>query len=389
MGRFIVTSVGTSLITNIARVRDDKRPSDDKSPTLGTVLRDAAFHREPQSPKIAALVESLVSEALAYPDIDNPIGKSIPSAEMCQVAVYEEECGKLGPQEFHLLLASDTHQGRACASALEGYFRQRGHLAVQVKAIDGLTAESSRGFRTAMTEFVRWFDDEWARYKSASTDEPELVFNITGGFKAMQGFLLTVGLLHGASVYYVFEDRKELIRIPRLPIRFDYSPAAREHAPLLEQFSRTLLMNASELRNAGLPDVFYDEYEDDQAMMSPFGLSIWNAYRKDMLSERLLVWPHLRYADTFLIDWDRRLQPDERQALNEALAKMSMILQDGVGPAGIKADPGLQGETLRRVAGGEYQHARVSQALRVSHEEAGSELILRRFGLEPDVNAKP
>lgn len=389
MGRFIVTSVGTSLIMNIAARRDAKRKPDDETPRLVRLLKDQANYREPVGLVTESLVVGLVAEALANPEIDQPIGKRTPSAEMCQVAAYEEESGKVGPQDYHLLLASETYQGRACADALAGYFRNRGHVTVQVKTIPGLTTESSRGFRSAMTEFVRWFDDEWGRYCTSSSGPPELVFNMTGGFKAMEGFLLTVGLLNGANVYYIFEGETELIRIPRLPIRFDYAPAAREFAVLLEQLSHLDPMKASDLRAAGLPDVFYDEYADDQAIMSPFGLSIWNSYRKDMLSERLLVWPRLRYADTFLRDWDKRLQPEERQALNEALAKMSRILRDQGGPAGIEADSGLQGETLRRVAEGAYQHARVSEALRVSYEVDGSELIMRQFGLEPDVNAHP
>jgi hypothetical protein len=50
-----------------------------------------------------------------------------------------------------------------------------------------------------------------------------VTFNLVGGFKSLQGYMQTLGMLFADESVYVFEGERELLRIPRLPLDIDSS----------------------------------------------------------------------------------------------------------------------------------------------------------------------
>jgi CRISPR/Cas system-associated protein Csm6 len=48
-----------------------------------------------------------------------------------------------------------------------------------------------------------------------------VVFNLTGGFKSVQGFLQAISSFYADETIYIFQFSSELLQIPRLPIKLD------------------------------------------------------------------------------------------------------------------------------------------------------------------------
>jgi hypothetical protein len=75
-----------------------------------------------------------------------------------------------------------------------------------------------------MTDLAQWCGEYVAPLRGRHT---EIVFNLTGGFKSLQGFMQTLGMFYADETFYLFESSESLMRIPRLPIDID-SGAYRE-----------------------------------------------------------------------------------------------------------------------------------------------------------------
>jgi putative CRISPR-associated protein (TIGR02619 family) len=50
----------------------------------------------------------------------------------------------------------------------------------------------------------------------------DLLFNITGGYKAIIPYLTFMAAIHECRIFYIFEDNDNLIEIPPLPLKKDY-----------------------------------------------------------------------------------------------------------------------------------------------------------------------
>jgi hypothetical protein len=105
------------------------------------------------------------------------------------------------------------------------------------------------------------------------------------------------------------------------------------------------------------------------------------------LTEDLLELPHLSYLDNFRRDYQGCRNPNERIKLQETLTKVSSLLAKSQGDiSSLKADGGLQYEKYTNL---DLGHFRVTQGLRVSCHVENKQLILHRYGKEPEVNTHP
>jgi CRISPR/Cas system-associated protein Csm6 len=52
---------------------------------------------------------------------------------------------------------------------------------------------------------------------------PNLVYNITGGYKALIPYMTIMAQLNKLPLFYIFEDTDDLIEIPQMPISINYS----------------------------------------------------------------------------------------------------------------------------------------------------------------------
>jgi hypothetical protein len=127
---------------------------------------------------------------------------------------------------------------------------------------------------------------------------------------------------------------------------------------------------------------------DDKKIFSTWGTLIWQEVKLNLLSQDLLAFPRLVYSDSFRADYNHIKDAKERLKLQETLAKVAVVLErSGGNPAPLKADGGVQYD--KYVNQNRIDHFRVTQGLRVSCESRTGQLVLRRYGKEPDVNNNP
>lgn len=185
MAHLLITTVGTSLLTN----RDD-RPWAGWNGRAGDPLPNAEDVDQwlDQAEAVTASAETNTLYAIGVHDLDHI-----------------------------LFLHSDTPEGRFCSERLQHFY------AKCCRQVDGrsLTALgyshasfSQKGLKVLVEEAIKAVRE--AREKSLHP-----VFCATGGFKAEIAFLNLLGALFEVEVYYIHEQFREIIRLPRLPLNWD------------------------------------------------------------------------------------------------------------------------------------------------------------------------
>jgi hypothetical protein len=123
---------------------------------------------------------------------------------------------------------------------------------------------------------------------------------------------------------------------------------------------------------------------DGEVTLSNWGTLIWDKTKTKLLSGELLNFPKLRYERSFVQDYQKVKNPDERVKLQETLAKVSKLLsQSKNGVQALKGDGGVQLETYKNT---NIDHFWVNLSMRVSCKLVdGDNLSLRHYGTHDHV----
>lgn len=215
------------------------------------------------------------------------------------------------------------------------------------------------------------------------------MFNLTGGFKSLQGYLNTVGMFYADEIIYIFEKGGELISIPRLPIKIE-TGLFKEYATIFLQLSQTNVgISKNELST--IPEIMIEDFGKDQYLLSNWGELSWNNAKKDVLSSNLIELPFIIYSDAFKTDFKNTNRPKDKVALQEKIAKVSCLLQENKGDI-TSLKGGRGGGLLYDNYTGKNAHLghfRINQSIRVSCEYKNQNLILRHYGEHDYVNDNP
>ena len=187
MARLLITTVGTSLLTN-----RDNRPWQGWNGRAG----------DPLPP------EDDVDRWLASAD---PVQASAETNTLQGIGVCEAD---------HLrFLHSDTAEGRYCSERLQCFYTDL----MKCRQVDGrsLTALGYSHASFSQTGLKALVEEALKAVRSARENSLEPVFCATGGFKAEIAFLNLVGALLKVEVYYIHEQFREIVRLPRLPLAWD------------------------------------------------------------------------------------------------------------------------------------------------------------------------
>jgi len=175
-----------------------------------------------------------------------------------------------------IFLHSETEEGKLCAQALKTHYERKGYEAT-FDVIPHLSYREthfrSQGLRSLVGKLVECIRNERAQGR-------EVLINATGGFKAEGAYATLVGLLFDVPVYYIHEVFQEIVRMPAIPIDWDYSLLAE-----YEEFFRFLhqdLRSRYELEKklSALPQKIRSllEEEENFVMLSPAGEAFFQAY---------------------------------------------------------------------------------------------------------------
>src|SRR5699024_7664299 len=126
------------------------------------------------------------------------------------LGIYENNWNKC-EKDIHFLLATDTYQGKLTAELLKEFLSRKVQSA-QVIVPKNLNTKTKEDFKAGIRDLLKWCEDVLPGYKDAGY---EIIFNLTGGFKSLQGYLNTIGMFYADSISYIFEGADELISIPK------------------------------------------------------------------------------------------------------------------------------------------------------------------------------
>lgn len=288
--------------------------------------------------------------------------------------------------DHHVLITSDTALGKRCAELVKDHLLQHGQ-SVDIPELPGLTTADTASFEKGCKQLIHWCAENIPKFRA---DGYHVLFNLVGGFKALPGFLNTIGMFYADEILYVFEGRSgALVRIPRLPITIDLESLRPFGVPLAVMAEGDAGVPIVSL--AGLSRALYDEFDAGDAMISSWGLLVWQQIRDEVLKPKLLDFPRLRYEDSFRRDF-KGASDAERVVLQQTLAKVAALLEENNGDTGrLKSDGGLRYGNLQNKthAGKPIGHFRLAQDDRVSCIAENGELLLRRFGRHDDVENNP
>ncbi|BAY92690.1 MULTISPECIES: putative CRISPR-associated protein [unclassified Tolypothrix] len=369
MHRFVVSTVGTSLLSNQIRLKDPKnwQVMIDKTANW---TEDKIQKYEPDVIDIIVELKNRAEEKLYDGNILN-IREA--SAELNGIyGLYQEQINQ-GKQDVHFLISSDTYQSKMTSEILQLFLIKQG-INISITTPAGFTTASDEAFTQGIDELLNWFEETITGYKESGY---EICFNLVGGFKAIQGFVNTIGMFYSDSIIYIFEGSNEIITIPRLPIKIDISVIKPIQFALMAEGA---WINISELQ--GIPETLIFAV-DEKVILTSWGRLIWNRSKEDFLSEDLLIFPKIKYETSFEKDYKKITDKKERLKLQETIAKVSYLLVKYNGDiAPLKGDGGVQLETYTNTV---IDHFRVTLSLRVSCKIVGSNLSLRYYGTHAHV----
>lgn len=185
MARLLITTVGTSLLTN----RDDRPWT-------------WSHGKEDDTLPNPADVDNWLSTA-------NPV---IVSAEMN--TLHRRHIGETDRISF---LHSDTPEGKYCSDRLGTYYENKCREVRQC-VLSALSYQdksfAQRGLKSLISVTLR-------EIRFARDHKLTPIFCATGGFKAEIAFLNLLGALLNIEVYYIHELHREEVQLPRLPLTWN------------------------------------------------------------------------------------------------------------------------------------------------------------------------
>jgi hypothetical protein len=156
----------------------------------------------------------------------------------------------------------------------------------------------------------------------------EIVFQLSGGFKSLNGFLQSYGMVRAHQCVYLFEGSSELVRIPRLPVRLELD---RFDATWTDAFRRIEANYAvSPDAMTTVPGTLWATL-DGRVALTQWGELVWSAARSAVyrtpglatLSTRLVVAPAVN--ETL-----HTRSPVEVESANRSLDTVSAYLDGAV-----------------------------------------------------------
>ena len=373
--RFVVSTIGTSILTNLI---DNTNPEE---ATWRSVLSGSANLRQNEliSDTQKAVINELAERALNKILEDNVGTNCRISAELNGIyGIYEGRLPQGSPDQ-HYLICTDTAQGQQTGELIKGFLESKG-FTVNIFTPSQLSTRNTRVFATGTKELITWLDNAIPRPGSGW----DVIFNLVGGFKSLQGYMQTFGTFYADEIVYIFEGSTDLIRIPRLPIQIDTS-VVQEHSTKFAMMSAGGEYPIEKLK--GIPETLLQPIEDNgnTLELSTWGKLIWNRTKSSFLTEELLPFPGLIYADSFRTDYDGTHDYAARATLQETLAKVAYTLEKNEGNPYNLATGGLRFERFQRHTN--IHRFRITGSIRASCRIEEGGLILVHYGQHEYVDA--
>ncbi|MEA1969252.1 MAG: putative CRISPR-associated protein [Thermodesulfobacteriota bacterium] len=186
--------------------------------TAGTSLLGNINHDK--EGKLKEFVESGNIKSLCNELLKIKQDKRICGAEMNSVASIASK-NMLKSNFYHLILVSDTDEGRFIGKILEKIYVSKKSSVVfeksEYRVIEGLNSDDAKRFQQeGLKNLVRIIGEIVRQYGAE-----HILINATGGYKAQISFAGMIGQALDIPVCYMFESFSEIIELPPQPVSLD------------------------------------------------------------------------------------------------------------------------------------------------------------------------
>ncbi len=321
---YVLSTCGTSLLTNgrsneerslvnryaNAKTREEvtaKSAEDVKR--LDAIIADVQTRMRNTSPDDAKRLSAELNGLLTFYD-----GQKIPGGDQ------------------HVLLCTDTWLGYEAASIVADWLRQHGGTVQEVKRQEYLQTSDLESFQVALADLVRWCEETLPGYRQSRY---RVVFNLTGGFKSVQGFMQTLALFYADETVYIFESGSALLRIPRLPVRMAATEEIRRNLRAFRRLANEL--SVSDV--SSIPETLLMSM-DREHILSAWGELVWQQSKRDLYAEMLYDPPSDRivFGPKFKKSTGG-LPSDRLSILNERIDDLAVYLEQGKNPPRLDFKP--------------------------------------------------
>lgn len=363
MKNLIISTVGTSLLTNLVDTKQQK------------LLYEYSNCNESECPNdIKNLLDSLLPKIMEeLKSVELHFLRRV-SAELNGILGLYKETLSGRQDDIHFLICTDTYQGRKSAELVKSFLFNK-VLVCEIIQTNKLSTKNKTVFSEGIKELLKWFDETIYGYKKSGY---QIIFNLTGGFKSLQGYLNTIAMFYADKIIYIFEsEQSELIEIPRLPIQIDIKPFEKNK-------EKILLLNANKIYDINdfidFPESAFDSI-DDKLLLSVWGEVIWNKVKYELF-DKLPQLPFIEYHKNFSERYGEMVNKKQRFQLIETLAKISVMLDETNGNTSNLTKGGIQFSPLesKMFEGQQVYHFRSDLGIRINCVKKGNKLLLTEFG---------
>ena len=246
----VITTVGTSLIINY------QKSNNNRLTTHKNYLASAYKEKEDKHDK-------LIKESISKWISDN----SYASAEISSLYKIQQN------QEDEIkviLITTDTIGSNLCAELLNDFFKNKDNIIInKIYCIPKLNVKSRNDFvKEGVPNLIM-------QLSVILENEYNPIFNITGGYKGIIPLLTIYSAVNDCEINYIYEEFKELISIPKLPIKIDIDFVEKYYDNLiilkkgLDNYNKTKA-NEFEIYD-NLEKHGFIEIADNMAILSPIG----------------------------------------------------------------------------------------------------------------------
>lgn len=323
---FILSPGGTSLLTNGA------------DPGTRSLINQYANvkGRKDVPEGDAQKLESRISEVHGKLMTENNLESVAKmSAELNAIIKFYEGQLEAHKGDYHRLLCTDTWLGEQTISLVAEWLESRNFI-VEKKRQTDLQTKSLEAFQTALSDIVEWCEKELKDNKFEDNDlkntrkNYHVVFNLTGGFKSVQGFLQTLATFYADETIYIFETGKELLRIPRLPVKMAYEDKVLDNIIIF----RRLALGLSVDNTGNMPETLLMTV-DGETILSPWGELVWKQTKERIYEKEVFLSLNLSHKLSFGDGFKKsveKLGQNCEVLINKTIDQLVNFLETGENP---------------------------------------------------------
>ena len=320
MPNLIISTCGTSVLTNHA----DRGMRDLLQNYANAKEKDI---KSEHISEIQAWIESQRCKFLEACDED----AARQSAEINSLRAYYLSIGahaNARARDRHYLVRTDTYLGEQAASCVSDYLQNKWKCYREEVWAPGLNTSDINDFQAALSDIAKNIGH------ILLLSGYRVGFNLTGGFKAINGFMQTLGMLYADECFYIFERSQKLMRVPRLPISLNAAGAFEENLQSVRKMwngKPTTISECPDIAETLVMKVGHD------VTLSDWGEILWDVERPKFYGKKLMpsLSDRLKFGNVFVRQGreGKGVLKDTRRMseLNCCLDGLGKHLQDGHG----------------------------------------------------------